>query len=465
MKKRRIFLIAAVLCAGFPVFSLFAQNEKENDAFFSFDLHLGLGVLPFANAEYIPGGSEPKSILYQTARLSPGFRLGKFGMDFDFDLNFRFDGGDNGERPDYRKEDWEYDGAWEFFNLYVPKIRSVRYGGEGDPFILRLGSIQGITLGNGFIVSSYTNEMFAPENRVLGGTVNIFGDLVDIPYFGIDIFTSNVTRFDVTGGRFYVQPLKAFSTSIIKDLEAGVSLVADRDPFYFGKRYQMYDPALLAFADDAELVSLFDLDFKLPLVHHPLFSLTVFGDRASQKAKTSYMGGISGRIGGVLLYEGQFRALDKDFIPGYFGASYDLYRGEQYQVFNAGKQGVPGLEECKSYLASLGLALFDDALIFKLVSEGPVNSAAGRLYNWQGVFTLQEGCIPYFSFDILYDKRNMADFGDFMDWKQDSMVKARVNYHSGPALLSLVYALRHIPTANGLDTQIVAGIEGRVQVY
>jgi hypothetical protein len=464
MKKRRILFIAAVLCAGIFAFPLFAQNE-EGAAFFSFDLDAGLGVRQFANMEYAPGGTEPDSILYQTARLSPGFRLGKFGIDFDIDLNFRFDGGDNGDELEYRKEDWEYEGAREFFDVYLPKIRSVRYGEAGDPLVLRLGSISGISLGNGFIVSSYTNEMFAPENRVFGGVANIFGSIVDIPHFGFDVFTSNAARFDVAGGRFYVRPLEAFSTSLIKDLEVGGAIAIDRDPFYFGKRYKMYNPALLALADDADIVSVFGVDFKLPLARHRLFSFTVFGDRASQNNKTGYMGGISGRLLGALLYEGQFRVLDEDFIPGYFGASYDLYRGEQYEIFRAGKDGVLAGEECKAYLASLGLALFEDAILLKAVSEGPVSGAVGRLYNWQGSVTLQEGLIPYFSLDILYDKRNMAGFGDFLDWKQESMVRARVNYHSGPAFLSLVYALRYIPAANGPDRQVAAGIEGRVQVY
>jgi hypothetical protein len=462
MKKRRIFAIAAVLCAGVSVFSLFAQNEG-GDAFFS--LNMGLGMRQFANREYIPSGAEPKTILYQTARLSPGFGLGKFGIDFDFDLNFRFDGGDDGDKTEYRKEDWEYESRQEFFDVYLPKIRSVRYGGEGDPLVVRLGDIHGITFGNGFIVSSYTNEMFAPENRVLGGVANIFGTLVDIPYFGIDVFTSNVARFDVAGGRLYMRPLETFTTSILKDLEVGGAAVIDRDPFYFVKRYDMYDPALLARADDADPVSMFGVDFKLPLARHPLFDFTVFGDRASQNNKIGYMGGVSGRLLGFLLYEGQFRLLDEDFIPGYFGASYDLYRGEQFEIFQAGKDGVLAAEECKAYLASLGLALFDDTIIVKAVSEGPVSGAEGRLYNWQGVVTLSEGLIPYFSLDILYDKRNMADFGDFTAWKQDSMVRARVNYHSGPAFLSLVYALRYIPTADGADRQVSAGIEGRVRLY
>jgi hypothetical protein len=415
--------------------------------------------------QYASGGTEPDTLTYQTARLSPGFRLGKFGIDFDFDVNFRFDGGDEGDKPEYRKEDWEYDGAREFFDLYLPKIRSVRYGDTGDPVVLRMGSIDELTLGSGFIVSSYTNELFAPENRVFGGVANIFGSLVDIPYLGVDVFTSNAARFDVAGGRFYVRPLETFTTSVIRNLEVGGTFVIDRDPCYFVKRYAMYDPALLAFSDSENVVSVFGVDFNLPLVQHSLFSFTVFGDRAIQNNRPGLMGGIRGRMFGFLLYEGQLRVLEDDFIPEYFSASYDLFRAEQYRYFEAGKSNGHLLEDANAYLASLGFAFFDDKIIIKAVSQGPQTEAEGRLYDWQGSVTLKEGLIPCFSLDILYDKRNMAKFDDFPDWKQNSMVRARANYHSGPAVLSLVYMLRYIPTVDGPDRQITTGIEGRVKLY
>ena len=59
----------------------------------------------------------------------------------------------------------------------------------------------------------------------------------------------------------------------------------------------------------------------------------------------------------------------------------------------------------------------------------------------------------------------MADFEDFAAWKQDSLVRARFHYHTGPAVLSLVYILRYIPTDFERDRQVLTGIEGRIKLY
>ncbi|MDR1931507.1 MAG: hypothetical protein LBQ57_01675 [Spirochaetales bacterium] len=465
MKKGLILVFAAVFCAGLPAFSVFAQDQEADPSDFSFDLGLGLGVRRFFNGEYIPGAAKPETFLYQYAGLSPVFRFKKFELALDFDVHFRFDGGDEKNEFELRKEDWEAAGMWEIVNLYLPKIRSMRFGTKGDPFAMRLGDIDGISLGNGFIVSSYTNGLFQPENRVLGAVFDIDGSLVDIPYFGIEAFTANAARFDMFAGRMYVRPLAAFQDSILKDLEVGGAMVMDRDPFYFAGRYEMYKSAFLANGDDDPCVSISGLDFNVPLLKDPVFSFTLRGDRASQNKKTGWMGGVSGRFLRVVTYEGQFRVLDTGFIPGYFDASYDLYRPELYAIYNAENSGNAAAETCKAYLGSLGLSLCDDKIVFKAVSEGPVWSAEGRLYNWQGILMLKEGVVPNFSFDILYDKKNMAAFDDFIVWKRESLVRARFHFHSGPAILSLVYALRYIPTDSGPDRQVMAGVEGRITLY
>ncbi|MDR3200212.1 MAG: hypothetical protein LBT68_02025 [Spirochaetales bacterium] len=465
MKKWLPLVFTAVLCAALPAFSVFAQDEKADISFFSFDLGLGLGVHGFFNEEYVPGAAEPETLAYQYVGLQPAFKFGKLDLAVDLNVHFRFNGGDEKDEFEVRKEDWKFDGSREFFDLYLPKIRHIRYGTKGEPFAMNLGDIDGITLGNGFIVSSYTNTLFQPENRVLGAVFNIDGSIVDIPYFGIDFFTGNAARFDLNAGRIYIHPLAGFEKSILKDLEVGGTIAVDRDPCYFVERYAMYDPALLAFSGDGNVVSIYGLDFNLPLVRHRLFTFTLFGDSASQNNRYGLMGGIKGRIGGFLLYEAQASALENNFIPEYFGASYDLFRAEQYRYFDAGNSGLRLSEGADGYLASLGLALFDDKIIIKAVSKGPQSESKGRLYDWQGSITLAEGLVPYFSFDILYDKRSMATISDFQDWKQNSMIRARVNYHSEPALLSLVYILRHIPTAGGPDRQVTAGIEGRVRLY
>ncbi|MCL1818884.1 MAG: hypothetical protein FWG35_08120 [Spirochaetaceae bacterium] len=328
-----------------------------------------------------------------------------------------------------------------------------------------LADIDAITFGNGFIVSSYTNTLFQPENRILGAILDIDGSIVDIPYFGIEAFTANAARFDLAAGRLYAYPLAGFDLSILKGFEIGGTFAMDRDPVYFAKRYAMYNSTLRGLWNDDTPVHIFGLDFSVPLLTDPAFSFTLFGDRVSQNSHVGWMAGASGRILNAVTWEGQFRVLDDDFIPEYFDTSYDLYRPEKYAAFDAGSSGGTVAEGCYAYLGSLGLSLLDDRIAVKLVSEGPVWSAENRLYSWRGILELKQGLIPYFSFDVLYDKKNMAGVDDFTAWKQSSLVRARFHYHTGPVVLSLVYMLRYMPTDFEKDRQVVMGIEGRIRLY
>ncbi|MCL1818465.1 MAG: hypothetical protein FWG35_06000 [Spirochaetaceae bacterium] len=426
---------------------------------------LGFGIEGLYNGEYTPTGTESKTLLYQSLGLHPQFRAENFDMALDLVARFRFDGGDNEDEFELRDEDWRTHGAWEILNLYLPKIRFARYGTKGDPIAVRLADIDGISYGNGFIVSSYTNTLFQPENRILGAVIDIDGSIVDIPYFGIEAFTANAARCDLAAGRLYVHPLAGFDLSILKGFEIGGTFAMDRNPYYFADRYAMYNSFLATPWSDETALHIYGLDFSVPLLTDPAFGLTLFGDRVSQNSRVGWMAGASGRVANAVIWEGQFRILDDGFIPEYFDASYDLYRPEKYAVYDSGSSGAGVAESCYAYLGALGLSLFEDKLVFKVVSEGPVWSAENRLYSWRGILELKEGLIPYFSCDILYDKKNMANFDDFAAWKQDSLLRARFHYHTGPVVLSLAYILRYMPSDFEKDRQILMGIEGRIRLH
>ena len=462
MKKSLILLVSALLCVLIP-FPGFARSEEDGASPWSFGL--SFGSQSFFNTDYIPGGTESETLIYQGIGLHPEYRTENFDIAFDLVLRFRFDGGDNANKFEIREEDWKAYGAWRIFDLYLPKIRSARYGTKGDPFAARLGDIDGMTFGNGFIVSSYTNTLFQPENRVLGAVFNIDGSIVDIPYFGIEIFMANAAHFDFAAGRLHIFHLAAFDNSILKNTEIGGTLALDQNPFYFADRYSMYrsySGPVLDVKNDNPLQRIVGLDFKVPLLTDPGFSFTLFGDWASQNSRAGWMGGASGRICSMFIWEAQYRYLDYDFLPGFYDVSYDLYRPEKAVVYESADSGYY-LGRTIAYLGSVGLALFDDRFVFKVVSEGPLEDKPGRLYDWQGILELKEGLVPHFSFDILYSKKNMADLDDFATWKQDSLVRARIHYRAGPAVLSLVHIMRYIPTDMGKDRQALTGIEARIR--
>ncbi len=92
---------------------------------------------------------------YQQFSLRPDIPLGKFGVGLDLTLYFD----ENGK---VREEDWD-----EPFD-YVEKIYYLRYGLPGDPFYVRVGALDAVTLGYGIIMRHYSNTIEYPAVKRLG---------------------------------------------------------------------------------------------------------------------------------------------------------------------------------------------------------------------------------------------------------------------------------------------------------
>lgn len=93
--------------------------------------------------------------VYQQFGLRPDFPFGKFGVGLD--LTFRFD-------PDGNFKDDEWDEGRD----YLEKIYYIRYGQPGDPFYLRVGALDNVTLGYGIIMRRYSNTIQYPEVKRVG---------------------------------------------------------------------------------------------------------------------------------------------------------------------------------------------------------------------------------------------------------------------------------------------------------
>jgi hypothetical protein len=438
-------IMLAVLAAG----GAWAQ-EAEKAGGLDFGLSLGIGADSFfINGQYVT---------YQKITLAPDLAFGKFGIGLEITLHYTFSQLP-GIEPVKTEGDWVPGPGQTIADVYLPKFQYIRYGYKGDPLFVKLGSIEDGTLGNGFIMNNYDNTLFLPELRIFGLAFDLDGSLFKFPYVGLETFAGNVARFDVIASRLYFRPLAFLDTPIIKNLQLGATFATDTQP-------GLYEPGSPYLAP----VFLYGADLRLPILTAPAASLAVFTDLAYLQNNKSVgnMVGLGGRLFGFLLYGVQVRFLQEDFVPVYFDSTYDLFRKDKYDVASGAKH----MPAYTGWLASLGFSLFADLLVFNLTVDGPFQGYSDRseYLDWPHLFaqlTLGKGLVPNLTLDASYDKRSLGAisgsfFKDLVD-AEYAVIKGRLNYSIGAAVLSLVYDIRWDPLASKWVTH--SGIESSIRLF
>jgi hypothetical protein len=148
---------------------------------------------------------------YTQIKLKPELAFGKFGIGLDIDLLIDSNG-------DPRESDWDN------FDDYVNKIYYIRYGQRGDNFFGRIGGFPSYTLGHGLVMRGYTNMLRYPDYRQIG--VQLGGKL---PFMGMtaEVFTSNVVENDILAGRLTIQPLNMTGIPLLQNLTFGGTVAHD----------------------------------------------------------------------------------------------------------------------------------------------------------------------------------------------------------------------------------------------
>lgn len=453
MSKTFLALPIALLVCLAPV------GAQEEPGGLDFALGLGLGVESFGDETY------------QKISLTPDLAFGKFGIGIEVTLHYRFENGDFVVLED----DWIPDPLTlqETLSLYLSKFRYVRYGLKGEPLFVKLGTIEDATLGNGFIMGNYSNALFLPERRIFGLSLDVDGQLFDFPYVGIETHVGDLSAFDVVGARLFVRPLMDTGIAILSDLQIGTTFAADFDPYMKRKsiptRYEVdteVDAAEDAHIDtEAAMIYVAGVDFRQPILNTPAFTLAAFGDAVTQRMDAfGGMVGFGGRLIKIFTYGAQLRFIGDNFVPVYFDSTYDLSRAERYAL-TEGDLSSPGFI---GWFATIGTSLLNDSIVFKATLEGPFGEVDGNDDNYlnfkrlTGFFQVAEGLLPGFFFDASYDKMLIDKWSDLADSK-GSVIKARINYRSGPAVISFFYLLSYNKNDWG-DPEVSSGLETLVQL-
>jgi len=438
--KRTMMFFTAICIMFAPV--AFADEEDSGGFGFQAGISLGTDVLVVDDL----GTTET----WNSLGFQPDLSLGNFGIGFDMTVHFKLMP-DTNTTVEIYPGDWvpDYEGSGKnVLDLYLPKVMYLRYGFRGDPLYAKLGSIEDLTLGNGFIVGEYANTRFLPGQRVFGLDVGLDGALFGFPYVGIELLTGNLARFDVFGGRLFVRPLISTGLPILENLQVGGTIAMDRGV------------AGLASDETFDPLAVYGADIFLPLLTGKAFPLAVFTEVAFEPNDSAgAMIGAGGRLVSVITYGAQLRFLGAGFTPVYFDANYDLFRKEKSELMDAPVTG----DGFVGWLATAGASLFGDALFFKVSVDGPfketpavaaTNPNSSDYPHLRGVIGMADDLLGGFFVSGSYDKYFIGKDGGFFDDlvdPNDAVISAAFNYKTGAAVFTLLYNLNYNSLTGGYD--------------
>lgn len=294
---------------------------------------------------------------YSRVILQPFFKIGKLKAAFYLPVIYTGDL--------FNSNDWYHpkgNNEWSFGSDYnwnkrpmaaagdllrdlALKIRYIEYGDQRDPFFVKVGNINNMTLGHGSLVRHFANDTDFPAVRRVGLNLGI-----DAGHAGFEALTADLAEPEIFGGRFYLRPFYPFR------LGFGFSAAADIDPAGdlpedyaspLGTHPREVDPRFIAVAADidfplfegnlASMIFFVDGAGLLPylrnefgssslgtrgLIHEAFFTT----DGGGEFRNYGLMAGVFGNFS-VLDYRLEYRQHRGIFRPGFFGPGYDRIRG------------------------------------------------------------------------------------------------------------------------------------------
>lgn len=212
---------------------------------------------------------------YSKAVIQPTFSIGKLRMGlylpviytsnlFDPDTWYKPAG--NNEWS-FGSEYWASDptrAAMDAASDLALKIRFVEWGTPlVDPFYLKVGNLNDMTIGHGVIMRNFANDSDFPSVRRIGVNTGF-----DFGSTGFEAVVNDIVNPEIFGGRFYVRPVPDFKLAL------GVSAIADINPaaeLSDAVRQEIGDPMLFGLGSDLDL----------PIVSSQLLSIRAFADVAA----------------------------------------------------------------------------------------------------------------------------------------------------------------------------------------
>ncbi|HTX72538.1 MAG TPA: FecR domain-containing protein [Rectinemataceae bacterium] len=316
-------------------------------------------------------------------------------------------------------------GAKDFATDLALKIKYLEYGEQfKDPFFLKVGNLEDLTIGHGLIMRNYANDSEFPAVRRVGVNVGY-----DAGGGGFEALTNDLADPTIFGARLYVRPVPSFKLAL------GVSGVIDTAP---GADVQGNDVAnnlmLLGGA----------VDLDLPIIQTDPLAVRLFADGGAAapyiKQDTGSVssglkydivyndgtiknwGAATGAMGNVLFIDWrlEFRYFTGIFTPSLFDTTYDQKRAQyavQYAAYATDPTLVPDLPTVMGIYGEGGFHILNKKLNLTLGYMwpwSPNGSLQSNLANNNDEFhaklVVLKGLIPVVDLAgfISYDRRSLA---------------------------------------------------------
>ena len=396
---------------------------------------------PFTNRGLYAGGlTFIGSDAYVRLQLQPDIPLGEVGMGLD--LVLLYNPYAEGSDPQILLEDAE---TWESPSTWLRLIRYVRYGQPNDPFHLRFGALDYLTIGHGSIMSGYSNydrrgvrlNLRNPENR-----------------YGVETLLNDVGNPAIFGGRAFLRPfLRGESSNFLTRFEVGATYLTDINPN-------------LEEASETPLTAV-GLDVGLPIFETGTFRLDIYDDIAfleksssqtDQESSETASGAWGNAVGiGFSAAQAVFRIEYRTFGEGYTPSLFDY-------TYESAKSVVPPQADplFLGVAADTGpkrgffsqLRWIPLPQIHFLGTFEDYTNAEPKLY----VGLAAADLIPRLSARAFYTKRNIGAAGgtrffeDLFDLDEKSAFSVEVRYELVPPVVTTItreYRFRRVEAADG----------------
>ena len=310
------------------------------------------------------------------------------------------------------------------------KIKYFEYGSQfKDPFYVKMGNIEELSLGHGLLMRNYANDMDFPSTRHLGFNMGL-----DLPGGGFELVANDIAAPEIFGGRIFVRPIPGFKLAL------GAQAVIDWDPA----------GGTSAYGGNTEALKLIGtgVDLDLPIIQGDLLGIRLFADGgATVPYTTNTYGGVTGLqyqlvynkttgeiknwgaagglIGNILIVDWrlEYRYTTGFFRSSLFDSTYDRMREQyaaQYLGYLSDPSSYASLPDVMGIYGEGGFNILNDKLCLTIGYYWPWSLAAGTDLAKQLVqssdefhlkFTIKKGLIPVadLSGSIFYDKRGLAE--------------------------------------------------------